>query len=82
MVRGRSLPPPTAFTVGDWLRLMTGTLILVLGLVLLWRFLPLGPTPQMVLVSGAFIGFGVYRLRLGYTRWRAYIRLRMAGTRK
>ena len=82
MLRGQKLPPATAFTVGDRLRLMTGILILVLGFVLLWRLWPLGLTPQMVLVSGAFIAFGVYRLRLGYTRWRDYARLLRAGTRK
>lgn len=82
MARGQKLPPPTAFTPGDKLRLASGALILLLGLVLLWRFLPLGLTLQMILVCGAFIGFGVYRLGLGYTRWRTYTRVRTAGTRK
>ena len=72
MVRGKRPPPPTLFTLGDKLRLTTGALILLLGIVLLGRLLPLGVTPQAILVGAAFIGFGVYRLGLGYTRWRDY----------
>lgn len=70
MVRRQRLLPPTEFTTGDKVRLVMGTLILLLGIVLLWRTLPLGVSPQAILVSAAFIGFGVYRLWLGYTRLR------------
>ena len=75
MVGGRKLPPPTAFTLGDKVRLATGAFILLLGLVLLGRLLPLGLTPQAILVCAAFIGFGVYRLGLGLSRWKEYARL-------
>jgi hypothetical protein len=56
------------------MRIALGALILVLGIVILWRTLPLGMTIQGIVVGVAFIGFGVYRLWLGYTRlkeWRA-----------
>jgi hypothetical protein len=68
MVRQQKLLPPTQFTLGDKVRLAMGVLILLLGIALFWRTLPLGVSPQAILVSGAFIGFGVYRLWLGYTR--------------
>ncbi len=74
MVRRQKLAPPTEFTFGDKMRLAMGALILLLGVTLLWRTLPFGLTPQAILVSAAFIGFGVYRLWLGYTRlkeWKA-----------
>ena len=68
MFRQQKLLPPTRFTLGDKLRLAMGALILLLGIALLWRMLPLGVSSQAILVSGAFIGFGAYRLWLGYTR--------------
>ncbi len=74
MIRRRGLLPPTEFTLGDKVRLTLGVVILLLGFILLWRMLPLGLTPQALVVSAAFIGFGVYRLWLGYSRlkeWKA-----------
>ncbi len=72
MVQRQKLLPPTQFTFGDKVRLLTGVIMLVLGIGLLWRTLPLGVSPQAVLVSAAFIGFGAYRLWLGYTRFKQY----------
>lgn len=72
MKRYKSLPPPVAFTLGDKIRLLTSVLILALGIVLLWRTLPIAFTPQAVLVGAAFIGFGIYRLWLGVTRLREW----------
>jgi hypothetical protein len=40
----------------------------VLGVVILWRTVPVAISPPAILVGLAFIGFGVYRLWLGYTR--------------
>ncbi len=74
MMRKASLPPPTQFTFGDKLRIALGAIILVLGVVILWRTLPFGAMPQAIVVGLAFIGFGVYRLWLGYNRlkeWKA-----------
>jgi len=74
MLHKPNLPPPTQFTFGDKLRIALGGVILLLGVVVLWRTMPLGITPQAMVVGVAFIGFGVYRLWLGYTRlkeWQA-----------
>ena len=71
-MRRPNLPPPTQFTFGDKMRIALGALILVLGIVILWRTLPLGVTPQGIVVGLAFVGFGVYRLWLGYTRLRQW----------
>ncbi len=67
-MRRQKLAPPTQFTLGDKLRIAMGALILLMGVVLLWRMLPLGITLQAIIVSGAFIGFGAYRLWLAFTR--------------
>ena len=72
MVRRQKLLPPTQFTLGDKVRLFMGALILLLGIALLWRTLPLGVSPLAILVSGAFIGFGAYRLWLGYSRLKQF----------
>jgi len=67
-MRKQILPPPTQFTLGDKARLALGPVILLLGILILWRTLPLGVTPQALVVGLAFIGFGAYRLWLGYSR--------------
>lgn len=64
----RNLPPPTKFTIGDAYRLLLGALAIVLGLLILWRTVAVAISPPAVVVSLAFIGFGVHRLVLGYTR--------------
>jgi tellurite resistance protein TehA-like permease len=43
---------------------------IVLGGVILWRTVPIAISPPAILIGLAFIGFGVYRLWLGYTRLR------------
>ncbi len=75
MLRPRKLPPPTDFTVGDKLRLVLSVVMIALGIVLFWRLLPLGLTVPAVLVCVAFVSLGIYRLWLGYTRWKEYVRL-------
>jgi len=67
-MRKQALPPPTQFTMGDKARLVLGGVILVLGVVILWRTLPLGVTLQAIVIGLGFIGFGAYRLWLGYSR--------------
>ncbi len=74
LMRRQATPPPMAFTFSDRLRLALGAMMLLLGVVLLWRTLPVAFSWQAILVSVAFIGFGAQRLWLGYTRlqqWRA-----------
>jgi uncharacterized membrane protein HdeD (DUF308 family) len=72
-MRNRNLPPPTQFTLGDKYRIVLGVVAILLGIVILWRTGPVAISPPAILVGAAFIGFGVYRLWLGYTRikqWR------------
>ncbi len=76
MLRPRKLPPPTAFTFGDKMRLLLSVMMIALGVVLFARVLPLGLNVPALLVCAAFIGFGVYRLGLGYTRWKDYTQSR------
>ena len=64
----RKLPPPTKFTMTDKYKLVLGVLALVLGVVILWRTIAIAVTPPALMIGIAFIGFGVYRLWLGYTR--------------
>lgn len=64
----RNLPPPTKFTIGDAYRLLLGGLAIVLGLLILWRATRLGISPPALLVSLAFVGFGIQRLYLGGAR--------------
>lgn len=72
MFHRHTLPPPTDFTFGDKLRLVLGAMMLLLGIVILWRTLPIAFSLQAVLVSSLFILFGVYRLWLGYKRWKEW----------
>ena len=67
-----SLPPPTRFTLADKYRIALGAAALVLGVVILWRTVSVAISPPAILVGLAFIGFGVYRLWLGYTRLRLW----------
>ena len=67
-MRFRKLPPPTKFTITDKYRLVLGVLALVLGIVILWRTIAIAVSLPGLMVGIAFIGFGVYRLWLGYTR--------------
>jgi tellurite resistance protein TehA-like permease len=41
---------------------------IALGAVILWRTIPIAISPPALMIGIAFIGFGVYRLWLGYTR--------------
>ena len=66
----RKLPPPTKFTITDKYKLFLGVVAVILGVVILWRAIVVAISPPAVMVSTAFIGFGVYRLWLGYTRFK------------
>ena len=67
-MRFRKLPPPTKFTIIDKYKLLLGVIALILGVVILWRTSPVAVSPPALMIGIAFIGFGVYRLWLGYTR--------------
>ena len=64
----RKLPPPTKFTTGDKYRLALGVVAFGLGVVILWRTIAIAISPPAITLGVAFLGFGVYRLWLGYTR--------------
>ena len=67
-MRFRKLPPPTKFTITDKYKLVLGVIALILGIVMLWRTIAIAVSPPAIMVAIAFIGFGAYRLWLGYTR--------------
>jgi len=46
-----------------WYRLVANSLMVVLGVVILARALPLGAGPTAVLVGGGLVGLGVCRVR-------------------
>ena len=64
----RKLPPPTKFTITDKYKLFLGVIALILGVVILWRTIAIAISPPGLMVGIAFLGFGIYRLWLGYTR--------------
>ena len=64
----RKLPPPTKFTITDKYKLLIGVIAIILGVVILWRTISVAISPPGLIVGFAFLGLGVYRLWLGYTR--------------
>lgn len=64
---------PVTFTRGDAYRTVTSVLMIVLGVVILVRTLPLGVHLQALLVGAGFVGLGAYRLSfvIGYLRARS-----------
>ena len=68
----RPLPPPERFTGGDLLRIGLGVAMIPLGLAILFRTLSIAVTVPGVLVGGAFVGFGIHRLWLAWSRYRLY----------
>jgi uncharacterized membrane protein HdeD (DUF308 family) len=48
--------------------LLLGVIAIALGVVILWRTLAIAVSPPALMVGFAFLGFGVYRLWLGYSR--------------
>ncbi len=68
LVPKRNLPPPTRFAWSDKYRIVLAVIMIVLGVVILWRTLSIAISPPALLVGFGFIGFGVYRLWLAFTR--------------
>ena len=73
-MRRRSLvPPPTNVTWADRYRLVLGLIMIPLGIIILVRTLSAGiVTLPAILMGGAFIAFGVYRLYVWIARYRMY----------
>ncbi len=68
----RPLRQPELLTAGDVLRLILAALMIPLGGIILVRTLSLAPTVMGMLVGCSFMGFGGYRLWLGWSRYRLY----------
>ena len=68
----RPLPPPEQFTLADACRIGLGLLMIPLGIIILVRTLAIAVTVTGVLVGGAFVAFGVYRLWLAWNRYHLY----------
>jgi uncharacterized membrane protein len=73
-VRSRRLvPPPEKATWADLYRIGLGLLMIPLGIVILVRTISADIiTPASVLMGGAFIAYGAYRLYVGIVRYRIY----------
>jgi hypothetical protein len=59
---GRHVRDAVRFTRIDAFRTVTSVCMIILGAVILVRTFPLGVHLQALLVGGAFIGLGAYRL--------------------
>ena len=77
----RPLPAPERLTAADVLRVCFGALMIPLGITILVRMSSVAVTPLGVLAGGAFVAFGVYRLWLGWTRYRMYRQSKGASER-
>jgi hypothetical protein len=70
----RPLPQPEVLTPADVLRLVLALVMIPLGAAIVIRTMSTKPTALGVLAGFSFMGFGVYRLRLGWGRYRVYRR--------
>jgi hypothetical protein len=69
----RLVPPPEKATWADVYRIGLGLLMIPLGIAILVRTISAGIiTPASVLMGGAFIAYGTYRLYVGMVRYRMY----------
>lgn len=66
------LPAPERFTAADLCRIIMGLLMIPLGVAIIVRTLSIAVTVQGVLIGGAFVAFGVYRLWLAAGRYRLW----------
>jgi hypothetical protein len=66
----RPIPPPEMLSLGDIIHIIFGTLMIPLGLIILFRTMTSVKSISGVLVGGAFAAFGAYRLYTGYTRYK------------
>jgi hypothetical protein len=74
MPQSRSVPSPEKVTWADRYRLGLVGLMVALGITILIRSISAGIlTLPAILVSAAFVAFGVYRLYVGIVRYRQFI---------
>ncbi len=76
MLKGRSLPPPSKFTLRDLLEILIGLVMIPLGMMILFNTLVRGAVVPALLIGGAFVAFGVYRTLFAVGRIRWYRQLR------
>ncbi len=76
MVRRRSLPPPIAFTIRDALQILLGVIMVPLGVVILYNTATRGATVPGLLIGGAFVVFGLYRMMFAWGRVRWFLQIR------
>lgn len=72
----RVLPPPERFSAVDVAHIALGALMIPLGVLIIARTLAVSVTVLGLVVGGAFIAFGTYRL------WLAWSRLRLLQQRR
>jgi uncharacterized membrane protein HdeD (DUF308 family) len=68
----RKLPPPNQFTIKDGIQILFGLLMIPLGGIILYNTFVRGAAIPAVLIGGAFIAFGVYRVTFAWGRLRWY----------
>ena len=68
----RVLPPPERFTALDIAHIALASLMIPLGVVIIVRTVAVAVTVLGLLVGGAFVAFGGYRLWLAWSRWRLW----------
>ncbi len=71
-MRRRPMPLPERFTLVDKCHIALGALMLPLGITILVRTMSIAVTVPGLLVGAAFLGFGIHRLWLGWTRYQLY----------
>ncbi len=76
MLKSKRLAPPTRFTVRDAVQIAFGFIMIPLGLVILYNTLMRGAVIPALLIGGAFVAFGVYRLLFAWGRLRWYLQIR------
>lgn len=71
-MRRRPIVAPERFTLADKCHIGLGAMTIPLGIAILARTSAIAITVPGLLVGAAFVGFGVHRLWLGWTRYRLY----------
>ncbi len=76
MLKPRTLPPPTKFTLRDLLQILIGLVMIPLGMMILLNTLARGALVPALLIGGAFVAFGLYRtmFAVGRIRWYRHLR--------
>ncbi len=74
-----NLPPPERVTLKDAVQIMFGLIMVPMGAVILYNTSVRGGAALGILVGGAFLAFGLYRILLAAGRLRWYYARRGMG---